>query len=157
MSFGFIDDAVEVACRSLWVSSLAPTRDTTKKDLIWVGTLTPGDLPLSAFSNTEGRRGRAHVDSDPPTEDKENHLHLPRVLDALLAARWYANHARAEEWESESFGELECCGLDVAKSHGVGGESNLCKYLISRKNRESETYQVSSHIPTSSVYSSSYF
>lgn len=92
---------------------------------MWERTLTPRDLPLTTLANTESGRGRAHVDGHPPVEDKEHHLHLPRILDPLLTSRWYADHPRAEEWKGESLGELKGCGLDIAELHGIGGEADF--------------------------------
>lgn len=88
-------------------------------------TLTSWNLPLSAFPNAKSRWWSAKVDHDTPVEHKEDHLHLPRILNAFGASWWHFYHTGAKEVSGERFSEFEFSTSDVAHFDSVKGICNI--------------------------------
>lgn len=87
--------------------------------------LTSWNLPHPSSPNTETLRRRAEIHRDTSVEYEKDHLHLPRIFDALRASRRKIDHTRTEEREGEGLCESEIGATDISHLDGGGGVGNV--------------------------------
>ena len=90
--------------------------------------LTPRDLKHAPAR--QPKRHARHIDGDLALVHEKHHLHLARVLAALVARGRQLDHARAEEIHRHHFGVAEGAAGYVVRDDAAGCEGDVCGSVL---------------------------